>query len=132
MDVGYAERVWGGGFGCDKKDNVGLAVQDAVAEAVAFMLDQLPNFPWTGTVIMVKGDKVYINRGSREGVSMGQNFKVGEVEVLRDPDTGEVLDETMMEIAFLKVSQVREKLSIAEVVGGNASSVVKGMTIHLP
>jgi len=132
MNLGYATGDWGAAFGGDKKDNVGLAVQAACAEAVAFMIEQLPNFPWTGTVIMVKGDKVYLNRGSREGVSLGQAFKVGEVEVLRDPDTGEVLDETMTEIAFLEVNEVKEKLSIANVTMGNVSSVVRGMTIHLP
>lgn len=132
MDVGYASGDWGSSFGGDKKDNVGLAVQNAVAEAVAFMLEQLPGFPWSGTVIMVKGDKVYLNRGSREGVSMGQTFKVGRVEILRDPDTGEVLDESVTEIAYLKVNEVKEKLSIANVTSGDASRVMKGMTIHLP
>lgn len=132
MDFGYASGDWGTSFGGDTADNVGLAVQDACAEAVAFMLEHLPDFPWTGTVVMVNGDKVYINRGSREGVSLGQVFKVGEVEVLRDPDTGEVLDETMTEIALLKVNTVKEKLSIASVTMGEVSSIARGMTIHLP
>ena len=84
------------------------------------------------SVVLVKGDNVYINRGSREGVSVGQEFTVGEVEVLRDPDTGEVLDESMTEYARLTVSQVKEKLSIADVSSGRAVSVTKGMTIHRP
>jgi curli biogenesis system outer membrane secretion channel CsgG len=132
MDVGYSTGDWGAVFGGDKQDNVGLAVQDACAAAVAFLLEQLPGFPWSGTVVMVKGDQIYINRGSREGVSMGQEFTVGEVEVLRDPDTGEVLDESMTEIARLRVNQVKEKLSIAGVTSGDSASVAKGMTIHRP
>ena len=132
MDVGYATGSWGSSFGGDKKDNVGLAVQDAVAEAVAFMLEQLPNISWTGSVVLVKGDKVYLNRGAREGVTVGQSFTVGEVEVIRDPDTGEVLDESMTVLASLKVDQVKEKLSIASVTSGSAASVMKGMTIHRP
>jgi curli biogenesis system outer membrane secretion channel CsgG len=132
VGVGYSSGSWGAAFGGNKKDNVGLAVQDACAVAVDFMLGQLPNFSWTGTVVLVKGDKVYVNRGSREGVSVGQTFKVGEVEVLRDPDTGEVLDESMTEIALLTVSQVKEKLSICDVSMGDASAIAKGMTIHLP
>jgi curli biogenesis system outer membrane secretion channel CsgG len=132
MNVGYATGSWGASFGGYKNDNVGLAVQDAVAEAVAFLLEQLPNFPWTGTVVLTKGDKVYINRGSREGVSVGQTFMVGDVEVIRDPDTGEILDESMTEVARLEVSEVKEKLSIANVTWGQASAVTKGMTIHLP
>jgi curli biogenesis system outer membrane secretion channel CsgG len=132
MDVGYATGDWGAAFGGEKKDNVGLAVQDACAEAVAFLLEELPNVSWTGTVVLVKGNQVYVNRGEREGVSVGQSFRVGEVEVLRDPDTGEVLDESMTEIAALKVNQVKEKLSIAEVVSGNAGAIKKGMAVHLP
>jgi len=132
LGVGYNAGGWGAAFGGDKKDNVGLAVQDACAEAVAFMLEQLPSFPWTGSVVMVKDGKVYVNRGSREGVSVGQSFTVGDVEVLRDPDTGEILDESMTEVARLTVGQVKEKLSICDVTSGDASAVAKGMTIHQP
>ena len=130
MNVGYATGDWGANFGGDKKDNVGLAVEDACAEAVAFLLDQLPNIQWTGSVVLVKDDKVYVNRGQREGVSVGQTFSVGEVEVLRDPDTGEVLDESMTETARLSVVEVKEKLSIASVTSGSPESISKGMTIH--
>lgn len=132
LGVGYNTGGWGAAFGGNKVDNVGLAVQDACAVAVNFMLQQLPNFSWTGSVVMVKGDKVYVNRGSREGVEVGQTFTVGDVEVLRDPDTGEVLDESMTEVARLTVSQVKEKLSICDVTSGNKAAVSKGMTIHQP
>jgi len=130
LNVGYATGSYGAAFGGHKNDNVGLAVQDACAVAVAFMLEQLPNIQWTGSVVLIKDGKVYVNRGSREGVSVGQHFSVGEVEVLRDPDTGEVLDESMTEFAQLKVDQVKEKLSICSVTSGDASAVSKGMTIH--
>jgi curli biogenesis system outer membrane secretion channel CsgG len=130
MNVGYATGDWGASFGGHKNDNVGLAVQDACAEAVAFMLEQLPGIAWTGSVVLVKDGNVYVNRGTREGITVGQTFTVGEVEVLRDPDTGEILDEDMTEIAQLEVSKVKEKLSICSVTGGDASAVAKGMTIH--
>lgn len=132
MGVGYATGSWGASFGGHSNDNVGLAVEDACAEAVAFLLEELPNFPWTGSVVLVKGDKVYVNRGTREGVVVGQSFMVGDLEVLRDPDTGEVLDETLTEVARLRVSEVKEKLSIADVTAGDASAVAKGMTVLLP
>jgi curli biogenesis system outer membrane secretion channel CsgG len=132
LGVGYDAGGWGAAFGGHKKDNVGLAVEDACAVAVDFMIEQLPNFSWTGSVVLVKGDKIYVNRGTREGVSVGQTFVVGDVEVLRDPDTGEVLDESMTEVARLTVSQVKEKLSICDVTSGDAAAVAKGMTIHQP
>ena len=130
LGVGYNAGGWGAAFGGHTNDNVGLAVQDACAVAVDFLIAQLPNIQWSGSVVMVKDGKVYINRGSREGVSMGDTFSVGEVEVLRDPDTGEVLDESMTEFAHLKVDQVKEKLSICSVTSGDAGRVAKGMTIH--
>lgn len=132
MNVGYATGSWGAAFGGDKKDNVGLAVEDACAAAVTFLLEQLQDILWTGTVVLVKGDKVYLNRGAREGVSVGQTFTVGDVEVIRDPDTGEILDESMTELARLSVDQVKEKVSIASVTSGSASGIEKGMTIHRP
>lgn len=132
LDVGYSTGGWGAAFGGHSNDNVGLAVQDACAVAVNFLLEQLPDFPWTGTVVLVKGGQVYVNRGTREGIVMGQEFTVGEVDILRDPDTGEVLDESMTEIARLKVTQVKEKISICEVTSGEKSAVSKGMTVHLP
>jgi len=132
FDIGYSSYDWGAAFGGHSNDNVGLAVQDACAEAVDFLVAQLPNVPWTGSVVLVKGDKVYVNRGTREGVSVGQTFTVGRVEVLRDPGTGEVLDESMTEVASLRVSQVKEKLSIADVTSGSVAAVEKGMTIHQP
>jgi curli biogenesis system outer membrane secretion channel CsgG len=131
LGVGYNAGGWGAAFGGHANDNVGLAVQDACAQAVDFLTAQLPNILWSGSVVMVKDGQVYVNRGSREGIAAGQMFSVGEVEVLRDPDTGEVLDESMSEIARLKVSQVKEKLSICDVVSGDVSRVAKGMTIHL-
>jgi len=131
MNVGYGTGDWGAAFGGHKNDNVGKAVQAACAEAVEFLLAQLSNVPWTGSVVMTKGDKVYVNRGGREGVAAGQLFTVGEVEVIRDPDTGEVLDEDMTEIAALEVTQVKEKLSICSVTSGDAAAVAKGMAVHL-
>ena len=130
LGVGYNAGGWGAAFGGHENDNVGLAVQDACALAVDFLIAQLPNFQWSGSVVMVKDGKVYVNRGTREGISVGQEFTLGEVEILRDPDTGEVLDESMTEIAQLKVTSVKEKLSICEVVSGDSSAVAKGMTIH--
>ena len=128
--VGYNTGSWGAAFGGEKNDNVGLAIQGACDEAVQFMVSQLPNISWTGTVVMNKGGKIYINRGTREGVSEGQTFSVGTEEVIRDPDTGEVLDREVSEIARLRADKVKEKLTICSVVSGKAAGVKKGMAVH--
>jgi hypothetical protein len=111
---------------------VGKAVEAGCSKAVDFLLAELPNIQWTGSVVLVKGDKVYINRGEREGVAVGQQFTVGDVEVIRDPDTGEILDEDMTVLATLNVDSVKEKLSICSVSAGDATAIEKGMTVHLP
>ena len=132
LDVGYSGAGWGADAGGYQKDNVGKAVTAACKEGVDFLVEQLPKIPWTGTVAQVAGDKVYVNRGTREGVSAGQTFVVGEANVVRDPDTGEVLDQSVKEVARLQVSQVKEKLSICTVTSGSIGAVKKGMMVQLP
>jgi hypothetical protein len=83
-------------------------------------------------VALIKDGKIYVNRGSREGVASGQTFVIGVADVIRDPDTGEVLDTSMSELARVRADEVREKLSICSVVSGTASRVQRGMAVHLP
>jgi curli biogenesis system outer membrane secretion channel CsgG len=127
--IGYSGAGWGGDVGGFKNDNTGKAIEAAVAEAVEFLIAQLEDIPWLGSVVMVRDGKVYVNRGTREGVSSGQQFIIGTREVIRDPDTGEVLDESVSELARIRVDTVKEKLSICSVVSGNAGSIKKGMGV---
>lgn len=129
MSLGYSGSGWSGDVGGFKNDNVGKAVEAACSEAVDFLLKQLPSIPWTGSVVQVEGGKVYINRGEREGVTAGQAFLIGDTKVIRDPDTGEVLDTSVTEVARVKVVTVKEKLSICEVTSGSAAKVRKGMGV---
>jgi curli biogenesis system outer membrane secretion channel CsgG len=131
LDVGFSDRDWGVDMGGFKKTNVGKAVEKAIDEAVAFISDQLEKIPWEGTVVMVKGGKVYINRGSREGVAPGDSFVVGKANQLRDPDTGELLDTSVEKAGTVVVEAVKEKVSIAKAVPGT-SRIQKGMTVMLP
>ncbi len=118
----------GGNFGGGKKDNVGKAMEDAVGQAVMFLIDQLEGILWEGSVLMVKGDKIIINRGSREGVAVGREFKVGAVDELVDPDTGEVLDSEMTQVGRIKVTKVKEKIAYCAPVAG-AGAMTKGMSV---
>lgn len=128
--VGYSGRGWGTAFGGNKDDNLGKAIADAAGQAVDFLSGQLEGITWQGSVVMVKDGKVYINRGTREGVSSGQSFVVGESQVIRDPDTGEILDESVNEIARLRCDSVKEKLSICAVTSGSAGSLRSGMAVQ--
>ncbi|MDX1644074.1 MAG: CsgG/HfaB family protein [Thermoanaerobaculia bacterium] len=127
---GYSGAGWGGDIGGFKNDNTGKAVEDAVSQAVDWMVEQLPSVTWSGTVVMTQGDQVYVNRGSREGLSSGTTLSVGESMVIRDPDTGEVLDESVKEVAQIRCDTIKEKLSICSVVSGNAGAIQKGMRVQ--
>jgi curli biogenesis system outer membrane secretion channel CsgG len=131
LDVGFSDRDWGADLGGFKKTNVGKAVEKAIDEAVVFISDQLENIPWEGTVVMVKNGKVYVNRGTREGVAPGQSFVIGNAEQIRDPDTGEVLDTSVEKAGTIVIESVKEKISIGRPVEG-AERIQKGMTVMLP
>lgn len=130
--IGYSSYDWGADLGGFKNDNVGKAMEAAISDSVEWMIEQLPSMPWTGSVAMVKDGKVYVNRGTREGVSTGQVFVVGFSDVIRDPDTGEILDESVEELARLQVDTVKEKLSICSVIAGDGAAIERGMRVQLP
>jgi curli biogenesis system outer membrane secretion channel CsgG len=130
VNVGFVDKDWNADLGGFKKTNVGKAVEAAIDDAVAFISGQVKSLPWTGNVILVKGTQVYINRGEREGVSVGQTFKVGSSEVLRDPATGETLDVSFTSKGEIRVDSVKEKISICSVVSGEGFE--KGMAVSLP
>jgi curli biogenesis system outer membrane secretion channel CsgG len=127
LNVGLSRGGFDGDIGGFKKTNVGKAMDAAINEAVTFCMAQLESLPWTGNVILVKGKQVYFNRGSREGVSVGQVFKVGSSEVLRDPGTGEVLDHSFTEKGQICVESVKEKISICTLTSGDG--VEQGMSV---
>lgn len=117
-----------GDVGGQKKDNLGKAVDDAIGQAVQFLIGQLEGIPWEGSVIMVKDARIIINRGAREGVQVGSRFKVGSVEDLVDPDTGEVLDSEKTQIGTIVVTEVKEKIAYCAAESGS-QPIAKGMTI---
>ncbi len=130
LSLGLTKGGFSGDIGGFKKTNAGKAIEMAVDEGVTFMISQLEDIPWAGTVILTKGGKVYVNRGKREGVEMGQKFSVGKAEVLRDPDTGEVLDQSLDKVGTVKVVKVKQKISICKII--KDSGIKKGMTVLLP
>ena len=129
LTFGVSRGGFSGDIGGFKKTNAGKAMEQAVDEGVTFLISQLANIPWTGKVIIAKGSTIYINRGTREGVTMGQTFDVGKAEVIRDPDTGEILDQSTEKIGTIKVVKLKEKLAVCEVVEGG--DIRKGMIVVL-
>lgn len=133
LGIGYHGSTLGGltgGLEGFKKDNVGKATEDAIAQGVLFCIQQLENIPWEGTVMLSKDDRVIINRGSREGVQVGQKFVVGEATELVDEDTGEVLDVDITRAGTIQVTEVKEKIAYCKPLDCSADAIEKGMTIQ--
>ena len=128
VGIGYSGSALGG-LGGDlegfTKDNVGKACEDAVVQCVEFLEKQLESIPWEGSVMIAGADKLVINRGSREGVSVGMKFQVGSTEELVDEDTGEVLDVEITTVGTTEVTEAKEKIAYCKPVEGAA----KGMSV---
>lgn len=105
------------------------AVRDAVKKGVAWMVGQLDHVPWRGSVVLVDAEHVIINRGRREGVVEKQRFSFGESKVIRDPDTGEVIDEYVSEQGQLEVIRVNDKTSVCRVTVGDVSTLYPGIGV---
>ena len=127
LTFGASKGGFTGDVGGFKKTNAGKAIEQAVDEGVDFLASMLEDIPWSGTIVLVKESSAYINRGTREGVSVGQIFNVGRSEVLRDPSTGEVLDQSFENAGSIRAVTVKEKISICEITQGNG--ITKGMTV---
>ncbi len=126
LKLGYHGSRFGGDLGGFEKDNMGQATTDAINQAMEYIIAQLDKIPWEGTVVLVKPDKLYINRGSREGVAVGMKFDIGKVEEVVDSDTGEVLDSSMTKLGTVTVTEVKEKIAYTTPLAG----AEKGMGVH--
>ncbi len=78
-----------------------------------------------GKVAKVSGDTVYLNVGEAQGVRVGDRFEIRRLgEVIRDPDTGEVLGGDEMKVGVVEVTKVLgAKLATARVVEGGTMEV---------
>jgi hypothetical protein len=110
--------------------NVQDVLEKAIAQVIPWMVGQLPSIPWRGSVVKVEAKRVIINRGTREGVTQGDEFVVGESEILRDPDTGETLDEVVHERARIRVDRVGDRTAVCSVVTGDSGQIVEGMAVQ--
>ena len=126
LKVGLSKHGFHGDVGGFKKTPAGKVMNQACSEVVTFLEGQLDSVSWSGTIVSA-GSKIIINRGSREGVSVGDTFRLGTAEEIRDPDTGELLDSDFTETGRIEITRVKEKLSYAKMVTGNKPK--KGDTI---
>ncbi len=100
---------------------VGKAAQEAIGVAVAKLAAGLGDVPWSALVVDDRSGVVYLNAGADQNVQPGltlTDYRKGEV--MTDPATGAVLDVQMTKVAVVQVDAVREKISTAHIVSGDA------------
>ena len=76
--------------------------------------------------LAAKPEKLIINRGTRDGVSVGIKFDICKVEEVVDDDTGEVIDSSMTKLGTVTVTEVKEKVAYTTPLEG----AEKGMGVH--
>ena len=67
-------------------------------------------------VLMVEGDKVFIDAGSIRQVQVGDQYKVSRETVIVHPVSGETMGSDKQEIALIEITDVQEKMSIAKII----------------
>ncbi len=78
-----------------------------------------------GKIAKIAGGVIYINLGSEHGISVGDTLGVyRQGEVIRDPDTGEVLGADEQQVGTIRVTAVKgAKYSECQVVQGSGFAV---------
>ncbi len=112
-------------FGSDefRQTDLGTATRDAVASVAkqlgekAYSGGAVQASKLSGAVAYASGSRVILNIGSESGIKSGMVFIVQHVlDVVKDPDTGEVIDEVTEPVAEIKVTEVKAKSATCTVV----------------
>jgi curli biogenesis system outer membrane secretion channel CsgG len=107
---------------------IGEAVITATDRIAGIMNEKVPALPRRETDIEARvaaftGNSVTITAGSNQGVEVGQQFDVFRiVSEIKDPVTGEVLDNEVQQLGVMTVSSVRERVATGVYVGQPVSS----------
>jgi curli biogenesis system outer membrane secretion channel CsgG len=107
---------------------LGKATRNAVNKIIEKMVGGVA---LSGKIAYVSGNTVKINLGKDSGFSAGTILEViREGEAVTDPDTGEVLEKTQQKIGEIKIIEVKEKTSDAEIISG-VGQITKGDLVRL-
>jgi curli biogenesis system outer membrane secretion channel CsgG len=111
-DVGVKFMTFGGD--AFNKTPLGLATRQAIVQGVGLITKSMEKVPWTGRVVEVAGDQVYVNAGTTTGLKAGDVFTVtAVVRELTDPSSGAVLGIVEEKRGDIEVVNVQEKFSVA-------------------
>jgi curli biogenesis system outer membrane secretion channel CsgG len=105
-------------FGSDefRKTDIGIALRDAVSKVAEGLAEKAYGHEepveMSGLVAYVLGEKIYINLGYSDGIKPGMTFVVYHIiDLVKDPLTGEIIDEISEPVAEIAVTEIKEKAS---------------------
>jgi len=112
-------------------DTTGAIIRDLLKEAIAAVDQQSEALGWKSAVISIKGDKIIILGGTRDGLEKGMKFAVYSLgEAIIDDDTGEVLDEgEETQIGQIELTSIKDKVAYATMTNGQNPE--KGNVVRL-
>jgi curli biogenesis system outer membrane secretion channel CsgG len=109
------------------KTPMGKAVQMAIDRAADYVAEKTSNLLWSGKVMLVKDNVIYINSGANAGIKQGDILEIlNPGEALIDPDTGMQLGTENKRLGQLKISEVEEKFAKGAATGNFEGSPKKG------
>jgi curli biogenesis system outer membrane secretion channel CsgG len=128
--AGFGGRGALGGFLSNySRTPIGQAVIAAINKGVYALVQQIGTSAASGSVVTVKGKKVYINMG-KGTVRPGEQLTVfSKGEALIDPETGLSLGGEDEKIGTVEVTTVKKKYSIARAIRGKTSRFKKGSKV---
>lgn len=119
LDLSGLSGKSGGAIATQNASPINYAVQSCINKGVYELVTKLKARPWSGAVVKVDGQSVYINAGTNGGLTAGVELvAVGQGKELFDPVTGESLGKETSVIGILRVVDVKEKYSVAEIAEG--------------
>jgi len=103
-----------------KKTALGKATRAAVSEAVMFIVNKMEDQPWQGRIVKAESSQIYINAGYNMNMGTDSVFTVySKGDELIDPATGLSLGSALTRSGTVRVTQVSDKFSIAEIIEGS-------------
>jgi curli biogenesis system outer membrane secretion channel CsgG len=100
---------------------IGKAGEAAIAKAVEQIAISMRNVPWSALVVDASDGKIYVNAGADRNVQPGMTLHAyHQGKVFKDPASGQVLDVEMAPVGVIQIDGVRDRLSTAVLVSGQA------------
>jgi len=109
----------GGAGGMQEKSPINYAVGAAINKGVYLLAKRLGDKPWSSKVSMNRNGVIYVVGGEKDGLAEGMILQASKLgEAIKDPSTGEILDQERTALGQIKITAVKEKISLAVNVNG--------------